>query len=494
MGRARQRDRCRRGLTGADLPDHAYWETWFPADWVSEMREQIRLWFYSSSFMAVTLTGRLPYRSVLTYEKLLDEHGREMHRSWGNAIEADEAFERMGADAMRWQLLRADPEPEPPFRLRAGERGQAAPPDPLALGLVLRRRTRTSRGSGRARPTSPPCPPTPGCNRSTAGCWRARTLVARCEAGYEEYWTPRVAREVESFVDDLSNWYIRRSRPRFWGGDETALRTLWVALAQVLRVMAPLLPFLSDHLWRNLVAEACEGAPDSVHLAGWPEVVDELVDDELLSEMAEVRRVVALGHQARAHSGIKLRQPLRRLVVQGADGISGHARELGDELNVKDVEFGPVEATELRVKPNLPILGPKLGKELGPVRSALEAGEFEELDGGRLRVNGHELAPEEVLVERRGKEGWAVAGEDGLTVALDLALDPELELEGRARELIHRVNGMRKEAGLELTDRIVLTLPQAESDLLGHAERIKEETLAVRIETDDASAPSIAKA
>jgi isoleucyl-tRNA synthetase len=254
------------------------------------------------------------------------------------------------------------------------------------------------------------------------------------------------------------------------------------------------LPPLSDHLWRNLVAEACEGAPNSVHLAGWPEVVDELVDDELLAEMAEVRRVVALGHQARAHSGIKLRQPLRRLVVQGADGISGHARELGDELNVKDVEFGLVEATELRVKPNLPILGPKLGKELGPVRSALEAGEFEELDGGRLRVNGHELAPEEVLVERRGKEGWAVAGEDGLTVALDLALDPELELEGRARELIHRVNGMRKEAGLELTDRIVLTLPEAESDLLGHAERIKEETLAVRIETDDASAPSIAKA
>jgi isoleucyl-tRNA synthetase len=222
--------------------------------------------------------------------------------------------------------------------------------------------------------------------------------------------------------------------------------------------------------------------------------VDELVDDELLAEMAEVRRVVALGHQARAHSGIKLRQPLRRLVVQGAAGISGHARELGDELNVKDVEFGPVEATELRVKPNLPVLGPKLGKELSQVRQALEAGEFEELDGGRLRVNGHELAPEEVLVERRGKEGWAVAGDDGLTVALELAMDAQLELEGRARELIHRVNGMRKDAGLELSDRIVLTLPESESELLDYAERIKQETLAVRIETDDASAPSIAKA
>ena len=482
------------GLTGADLPDHAYWETWFPADWVSEMREQIRLWFYSISFMAVTLTGRLPYRSVLTYEKLLDEHGREMHRSWGNAIPADEAFERMGADAMRWQFC----EQNPSQNLRFG----------YGPANEVKRRLLTLWHSASFfveyanvegfRPRWADLASVPAdAELQPLDRWllaRTQRLVARCEEGYEESWTPKVAREVETFVDDLSNWYIRRSRPRFWGGDETALRTLWVALAQVLRVMAPLLPFLSDHLWRNLVAEACEGAPDSVHLAGWPEVVDELVDDELLSEMAEVRRVVALGHQARAHSGIKLRQPLRRLVVQGADGISGHARELGDELNVKDVEFGPVEATELRVKPNLPILGPKLGKELGPVRSALEAGEFEELDGGRLRVNGHELAPEEVLVERRGKEGWAVAGEDGLTVALDLALDPELELEGRARELIHRVNGMRKEAGLELTDRIVLTLPQAESDLLGHAERIKEETLAVRIETDDASAPSIAKA
>jgi isoleucyl-tRNA synthetase len=201
--------------------------------------------------------------------------------------------------------------------------------------------------------------------------------------------------------------------------------------------------------------------------------------------MAEVRRVVTLGHQARAHSGIKLRQPLRRLVVQGADGASGHAGEIADELSVKEVEFGPVEATELRVKPNLPLLGPKLGKELGPVRAALEAGQFEELEGGRLRVNGHELSPDEVLVERRGKEGWAVAGEDGLTVALDLALDPELELEGRVRDLIHRVNAMRKELGFELTDRIVLTLPGDQADLRGHEDWIKRETLAERIELGD---------
>jgi isoleucyl-tRNA synthetase len=314
---------------------------------------------------------------------------------------------------------------------------------------------------------------------------RVQELVAECETGYEESWTPRVAREVEAFVDDLSNWYIRRSRSRFWSGDETALRTLWVALIQVLRVMAPMMPFLSDHLWRNLVAEGCEGAPDSVHLAGWPERVEELRDEALVAEMAEVRRVVTLAHQARAHSGIKLRQPLRRLVVQGADGASRHADEIADELSVKEVEFGPVEATELRVKPNLPVLGPKLGKELGAVRAALEAGEFEELEDGRLRVDGYELSPDEVLVERRGKEGWAVAGEHGLTVALDLALDPELELEGRVRDLIHRVNAMRKEEGLELTDRIVLTLSREQEDRLAHEDWIKRETLAERIELGD---------
>jgi isoleucyl-tRNA synthetase len=482
------------GLTGADLPDHAYWETWFPAHWVSEMREQIRLWFYSISFMAVTLTGHLPYRSVLTYEKLLDEHGREMHRSWGNAIPADEAFERMGADAMRWQFC----EQNPAQNIRFG----------YGPANEVKRRLLTLWHSASFfvdyanvegfRPRWDDLVSVPaGADLRPLDRWllaRVQRLVGRCEEGYEEFWTPKVAREVEAFVDDLSNWYIRRSRSRFWGGDETSLRTLWVALVQVLRVMAPLLPFLSDHLWRNLVNEGCEGAPDSVHLAGWPEQVEELVDERLLDEMAEVRRVVALGHQARAHSGVKLRQPLRLVVVQGADGVSGHSEEIGEELNVKDVEFGPVEATELRVKPNLPVLGPKLGKELGQVRQALEAGRFEELEGGRLRVDGHELAAEEVLVERRGKEGWAVAGDDGLTVALDLALDPELELEGRARELIHRVNGMRKDAGLELSDRIVLTLPESESELLGYADRIKDETLAVRIETDDASAPSITKA
>src|SRR5439155_5900553 len=153
--------------------------------------------------------------------------------------------------------------------------------------------------------------------------------------------------------------------------------------------------------WRILVADACGGAPESVFLAGWPAARAE--DGELLAEMDEVRRVVELGHRARAQAGLKLRQPLRRLVAQGVSGAARHADQIRDELRVKEVEFGTVEAAEVRVKPNLPVLGPKLGKELGPVRAALAAGEFETLPGGGVRVAGHELGPEEVLVERSAR-------------------------------------------------------------------------------------------
>ena len=180
-------------------------------------------------------------------------------------------------------------------------------------------------------------------------------------------------------------------------------------------------------------------------------------------------------------------------MVEGAPLAEKHADEIREELRVKDVEFGSVEASELRVKPNLPVLGPKLGKELGAVRAALEAGEFEEVDGG-FRVAGHELGTEEVLVERTGKEGWAVASEDGLTVALDTTLDEELLREGRVYELIHRVNAMRKQAGLELTDRISLSLPADDADLLDFKDWIARETLAVQVDADGGVEPVIAKA
>ncbi len=454
------------GLTGADLPDHAYWEKWFPADWVSEMREQIRLWFYSQCFMAVTLVGRQPYRSVLTYEKVYDENGRPMHKSWGNAIELNEALERMGADVARWLFC----EQQPSQPLRFG----------YHMADDVKRRLLTFwnsvsffityanvDGFDSAAPAGELKP----LDRWLAS--RTAAFVRDATDAYERYWTPRVVEEFERFVDDLSNWYIRRSRRRFWEGDATALRSLWDALTAALQVIAPVMPFLAEHLWRNLVGE-----DESVFLAGWPEASEP--DETLLAEVAEVRRVVELGRQARAASGMKLRQPLRRLVVAGGTRAVGHADEIAEELRVKNVEFGDVDASELRVKPNLPVLGPKIGPGLRDVRAALQEGRYETLDGGRFRVDGHVLEPDEVLVEHVGKEGWAVAADDGLTVALDIGLDDELLREGRVLDLIHELNAMRREAGLALTDRVRLWIPS--EDLLAYEDRIKQDTLAVSVE------------
>src|SRR5262245_6219255 len=375
------------GLSGADLPDHAYWEHWFPADWISEMRENIRLRFYSQSFMSVTHLGRTPYRRVLTYEKLLDETGREMHRSWGNSIEANEALERMGADVMR--LLFSEQPPGQNIRFGYGPAND------------VKRRLLTLWNSAKflvdygniasfkphySKLESPPETDLPPLDRWLLG--RTQELIADATAAYERFWTPAVVAAFEGFVDDLSNWYIRRSRRRFWDGDELALRALWFALVQATRVIAPVMPFLADFLWQGIVRSATD-APDSVFLAGWPESVS-LGDGEVLAGIAEVRRVVELGRQARGDAGLKLRQPLRRLVVDGAPGAAPYADEIRDELRVKDVEFGDVDAAELSIKPNLPVLGPRLGKELPGVRAALATGDFEELPAEIGRASSSE--------------------------------------------------------------------------------------------------------
>jgi isoleucyl-tRNA synthetase len=446
------------------------------------MREQIRLWFYSQLFMSVVLTGKAPFRNVLGYEKMLDETGREMHGSWGNTIEAPDAFDRMGADVMRWQF--------------AGQ-----PPDrDLLFGFgparEIKRKLLTLWNSAsffvdyaNIAGFAPQWSSLEPAATAPLDRWlveRTNAFVVDAETQYDGYRADEVVRLFESYLDDLSNWYIRRSRRRFWNEEPDAFATLWYALVQTLRVLAPVMPFLTDHLWRNLVPDG----PESVHLAEWPRVTQP--DRALLDEIEEVRRVVALAHQARATSGLKLRQPLRRLVVEGAGGAEAHAAEIADEVRVKAVEFAPVDA-ELRVKPNLPALGPRLGKELRTVQQALQAGEFEELGDGRFRAAGHELGPDEVLVERTGREGYAVASVEGVTVALELALDDELLLEGRVYDLIRAVNTMRKDEGLELTDRIVLTVPPDEAELVEqHGDWIKDETLATEIRVDGSLA--IAKA
>ena len=258
------------GLTKADLPDHAYWEKWFPADWVSEMREQIRLWFYSQLFMSVALVGRAPYKRVLGYEKLHDEHGRADAQVVG---QRDLVRRRDREDRRRREPLdvrRAGHVAEHELRLRAGQRCRTAPAHALEH-VSLPRAQRQPEGFK---------PLWAEADRGPEGehpldRWviaRASELARDCRVALDAYDTPSMTKAVEVFWDDLSNWYVRRSRQRFWEGDRTAFATLHHALVQCLRIMGPVTPFLTEEIWDNLVARGCgPDAPQSVHLAGYPE-------------------------------------------------------------------------------------------------------------------------------------------------------------------------------------------------------------------------------
>ncbi len=473
-----------KGLTGADLPDHNYWETWFPAHWVSEMREQIRLWFYSQLFMSVCLVDKAPFRSVLGYEKMLDEHGRPMHGSWGNLIPAEEAFARMGADVMRWQYCDQPPDRDLLFGYGPAHEIKRKL---LTLWNSLGFLVRYANIEG-FRPTFDDLASGPiGVDLRPLDRWlvvRTEKMLADATAALQQQLTHRLIAAFESFVDDLSNWYIRRSRRRFYGSDDAAFRTLWFALVTGLRVISPVMPFLAEHLWRNLVADVCAEAPESIFLAGWPELGEP--DERLLAEISEVRRVVELGREARSTAGVKLRQPLRRVYVRGARLAQEHAQEIAEELRVDEVGFDQGPVAHVRLLPNLRALGPRLGRKVPEVKAALERGDVEELGDGRIRVAGEELSADEVIRgERVEIAGWTIAYDGTLSVALDTEIDAELELRGRVYELIHTVNNMRKDAGLELTDRIVLTLPDGD-ELQRHEDWIKAETLATHIESGEA--------
>jgi isoleucyl-tRNA synthetase len=466
-------------LSTADLPDHAYWEKWFPADWVSEMREQIRLWFYSISFMAMTLVGCLPYERVLTYERLRDESGREMHKSWGNAIDAQEALDNIGADPIR--LLYCGHTPSKDLNFGYGPANE------------VKRRLLTYWNCVKFfvdyANIAKFSPSKDATNLQTLDRWllaRTEQLVAEMTDAYERFWTPDLVRSFESFVDDLSNWYIRRSRRRFWKDDPAALQTLWHALTCSAQVVAPVMPFVADYVWRVLRAD---DAPESVFLAGWPEAREP--DRELLDHIMEVREIVELGRQARGEAGVKLRQPLPRAQVFGALYAEQYADQIKDELRVREVEFGAAPVTRIRYKPNLRVLGPRLGSDLGPVQEALARDEFE-LRDGRVHVAGHDLSPTDDLLREVAAQPGLVRGER-LAVQIDPELDDDLVLEGRVLDLIHQVNTMRKEAGLELTDRITLTLPEDHADLLQHEQWIKDEVLATEIRVDGVHEPVIAK-
>ena len=470
-------------------PITAYWERWFPADWVSEMREQIRLWFYSQLFMSVALTGRAPYRAVLGYEKLNDETGRPMHKSWGNAIWFDDAIEVMGADVMRWLFAAQAPGQNMSFGYGPAEtvRRRLHPLWNSYRFLSLNAGPEGFRPDPAERESGP---------RSDVllDRWllaRVQELVRDARAALDRFATPEYVRACERFFDDLSNWYVRSSRRALLGRRSNRLRGAAPrARARLARDRA------GDALpGRGAVGRASSStrsgaaAPDSVHLAGFPEADPALLDEPLLAAMADARSVVELGHQARAEAGQRLRQPFASAVIACADpsvvpGLQSLSGEIARELNVKRLEFASDAASlvERQVLPNFRVLGPRIGARVQELKAALAADTFEPDADGRVQVGDLTLEPGDYELRVRPREGFEAVDDGRFVVAIDTRITDELAREGLARDVVRFLQNVRKELGLEVSDRIVVRFateePELAQTLAEHGETIAREVLA----------------
>ncbi|MGK7312738.1 MAG: isoleucine--tRNA ligase [Candidatus Longimicrobiales bacterium M2_2A_002] len=476
--------------------DEEEWARNYPADFIAEGLDQTRGWFYSLMAIAsmVKPDEGPVYRNVLVNGLLLDADGQKMSKSRGNTVNPWDAIEEYGADAIRWYLVSVS-QPWMPKRW-----------DPDALTETVRRTFDTLANTYRFfamyanletwERTEEPVPPS---ERSLMDRWllsRQAHLVADVRAALDGYDLTRAARQIGDFVvDDLSNWYIRRGRDRFWGSTDAAdtraaFRTLWEALVTVSRLMAPLTPFLSDWLHRAL-------GLDSVHLADYPAEHPQLRDETLERGMDGVRTLSSLGRAAREQVRIRVRQPLGTLyaVTPARLELSDELLAvLKDELNVKQVEFleDVEQLVTLEAKPDFRALGQRFGSETQEAAAAIRALSSDALsrfrEGGEIVIEvegeSHDLQDDELEIRQVAKGDLVVESGDRFTVALDPTLDDELRLEGLARELVNRIQRLRRDGGLEVSDRIRLWVT-GEGDLLTAADRhagyITGETLAVEL-------------
>ena len=482
--------------------NRAFWEKWFPADFITEsFPGQFRNWFYSMLAMSTVLERRPPFLAVLGYATLLAEDGTEMHKSRGNMIEFNEAADSIGVDTMRWMYCAHRPEANLLFGYHVADEVRRRFILPLwnvyaFLTTYANLAPTWQPPDWRVQPTMMGADPL---DRWIAARWGE--VVNGVTDRLEDFDAYGATQLIEAFVADLSDWYVRRSRRRFWEGEAAALDTLYSVLVTLARLLAPFTPFLAEAIYQNLVRSVEAEAPVSVHLTAWPERVAltaEAID--LLADMALARQVVTLGHSARQGANIKLRQPLARALVVLPDPEKrarlSHLESLvADELNVKTLIMTSEEAelVAYRLLPDNRRLGPRLGKRFPATRQALAAidalAAVRQLRAGQpltLAVDGErvELAPEDVLIQTTPRTGLAVAADAGITVAVDTALDEKLLQEGLAREVIRRIQNLRKEAGFAIEDRII-TEYAAEGDLAraiaACAEVIRTETLSLQL-------------
>ena len=461
----------------------------FPADFICEALDQTRGWFYSLLAVSTLLFDRSSYRNVVCLGLILDEQGRKMSKSLGNTVEPWEVIDRYGADAFRWYFFTSK-QPWDGYRFSLQTIGEAVREFLLQLWNTYRLYVMYA-NANRISPDALADAAEP----SELDRWARSRLQATVEVVRDRLDTFDVTvagREIQTLVEELSNWYVRRSRRRFWDGDPAAFATLLECLTTVAKLLAPFCPFLADEIYDNL-----DGAEASVHLCDFPE--PRARDRALEEAMAVARGTVRLGLAARAQAGIKLRQPLRAAVVVATgserEAIERFSELVRDELNVRELRFVSEadELGEVEVKPNYRTLGPRFGKDMPLVAAAVRALEPGRVaatlrEGGAVGVSvggqEHQLGADDLLVAMKPLSGYQVEREGSHAVALELELDDDLREEGWARDIVRIVQLARQNAGLEVTDRIVLTL-DGDQALLGaaraHEQYIAGETLAVQV-------------
>lgn len=474
-------------------------EQHFPADFICEAIDQTRGWFYTLHAISTLVSDSVAYRNCICLSHIVDKDGKKMSKSVGNIVNPYDVFDTVGADALRWYFL-ARLAPEAQKRISVEIVADVASSfintfwNTYGFFVLYARIDNVDLSNDIA-----------VADRPEIDRWALalahRTIRVVTEA-MDNFDAKTAGDAVESFVDQLSNWYVRRNRRRFWKSTDpadtrAAYLTLYECLNIAHRLMAPFVPFLAEHVYQNLVRGVDADAPMSVHMSDWPEADASLEDDALLFAVGVVQKTVGLGRAARAQSGVRTRQPLSRLLLRAPDdaaaaALAEHQEQILEELNVKTVEFIARDAglVDYRIKPHLPRIGKQFGKRIPALKKALLDADGAVIAGAAARGEPFTvmlddevitLTAEDVLIETSSAEGYACAEDSGYLAALDTSLDDALRREGVARELVRSVQDARKQAGLEVSDRIVLGVSGSagvEAALAEHRAYLMRETLA----------------
>ena len=474
-------------------------ESQFPAQFISEAVDQTRGWFYSLLAESTLLFNKAPYENVVVMGLVLDENGQKMSKSKGNAVDPFDTLAAHGADAIRWFFYTCSAPWIPKrYQDKAVTEGQRKFMGTLWNTYAFWVLYANIDNFDPTRYTLE-YDKLPVMDRWMLS--KMNSMVKTVDNSLMNYQIPEAARSLQEFVDDLSNWYVRRSRERFWAkGMEqdkiNAFMTLYTALVTVAKAAAPMIPFMTEQIYQNIVRKVDGNAPESVHLCDFPEVNESWIDAELESDMDEVLKVVVMGRAARNAANIKNRQPIARMYVKADHELSRfYVQIIEEELNVKQVIFSDDvrEFTSYTFKPQLKTVGPKYGKLLNRIRQTLT-----DIDGssamdtlnekGQLTFDydGQEvvLTKDDLLIDVSQKDGYVTEEDNYVTVVLDTNLTPELIEEGFVRELISKIQTMRKEAGFEVMDHI--SVFQDGNDRIAelikaHADEIKTEVMADHI-------------